>query len=201
MSEVFLKRFYFALFDDGLTLKTLKLAFIEFWIFLNSSFLNCRPGLRRKSTIENVQVQKFKRGTRLVHMKSLANMITKQVEAFAITKVLPQSKAKTKREVKKKWKVRHSWWFKKKMRNKEKIRYTDLLFFRRFPEIRIYRVAIFQEISWNQEIWNEGQYFREKIKCTICFEKKAASLLTFLMWYFIHLNSLSQAFELRYQEH
>ena len=31
MSEV-LKRFYFALFDDGLTLKTLKLAFIGFWI-------------------------------------------------------------------------------------------------------------------------------------------------------------------------
>ena len=28
MSEVSLKRFYFALFDDGLTLKTLKLAFI-----------------------------------------------------------------------------------------------------------------------------------------------------------------------------
>ena len=32
MSEVSLKRFYFALFDDGLTLKTLKLAFIGFWI-------------------------------------------------------------------------------------------------------------------------------------------------------------------------
>ena len=30
MSEVSLKRFYFALFDDGLTLKTLKLAFIGF---------------------------------------------------------------------------------------------------------------------------------------------------------------------------
>ena len=30
MSEVSLKRFYFALFDDGLTLKTLKLAFICF---------------------------------------------------------------------------------------------------------------------------------------------------------------------------
>ena len=28
MSEVSLKRFYFALFDDGLTLKTLKMAFI-----------------------------------------------------------------------------------------------------------------------------------------------------------------------------
>ena len=32
MSEVSLKRFYFALFDDGLTLKTLKLAFINFLI-------------------------------------------------------------------------------------------------------------------------------------------------------------------------
>ena len=32
MSEVSLKRFYFALFDDGLTLKTLKLTFISFWI-------------------------------------------------------------------------------------------------------------------------------------------------------------------------
>ena len=32
MSEVSLKRFYFVLFDDGLTLKTLKLAFISFWI-------------------------------------------------------------------------------------------------------------------------------------------------------------------------
>ena len=34
MSEVglSLKRFYFALFDDGFTLKTLKLAFIGFWI-------------------------------------------------------------------------------------------------------------------------------------------------------------------------
>ena len=32
MSEVSLKRFYFALFDDGLTLKTLKLAFIGFLI-------------------------------------------------------------------------------------------------------------------------------------------------------------------------
>ena len=32
MSEVSLKRFYFALFDDGLTLKTLKMAFIGFWI-------------------------------------------------------------------------------------------------------------------------------------------------------------------------
>ena len=33
MSEVSLKRFYFALFDDGLiTLKTLKLAFIVFFI-------------------------------------------------------------------------------------------------------------------------------------------------------------------------
>ena len=32
MSEVSLKRFYFALFDDGLTLKTLKLAFIDFCI-------------------------------------------------------------------------------------------------------------------------------------------------------------------------
>ena len=30
MSEVSLKRFYFALFDDGRTLKTLKLAFIGF---------------------------------------------------------------------------------------------------------------------------------------------------------------------------
>ena len=30
ISEVSLKRFYFALFDDGLTLKTLKLAFIGF---------------------------------------------------------------------------------------------------------------------------------------------------------------------------
>ena len=32
MSEVSLKRFYFALFDDGLTLKTLKMAFIGFLI-------------------------------------------------------------------------------------------------------------------------------------------------------------------------
>ena len=32
MSEVSLKRFYFVLFDDGLTLKTLKLAFIVFLI-------------------------------------------------------------------------------------------------------------------------------------------------------------------------
>ena len=32
MSEVSLKRFYFALFDDGLTLKTLKLAIIGFLI-------------------------------------------------------------------------------------------------------------------------------------------------------------------------
>ena len=32
MSEVSLKRFYFALFVDGLTLKTLKLAFIGFGI-------------------------------------------------------------------------------------------------------------------------------------------------------------------------
>ena len=30
MSEVSLKRFYFPLFDDGLTFKTLKLAFIGF---------------------------------------------------------------------------------------------------------------------------------------------------------------------------
>ena len=30
ISEVSLKRFYFVLFDDGLTLKTLKLAFISF---------------------------------------------------------------------------------------------------------------------------------------------------------------------------
>ena len=34
ISKVSLKRFYFALFDDGLTLKTLKLAFI---VFLNSN--------------------------------------------------------------------------------------------------------------------------------------------------------------------
>ena len=32
MSEVLLKRFYFALFDDGLALKTLKMAFIGFLI-------------------------------------------------------------------------------------------------------------------------------------------------------------------------
>ena len=32
MSEVSLKRVYFALFDDGLTLKTLKMFFIGFWI-------------------------------------------------------------------------------------------------------------------------------------------------------------------------
>ena len=32
MSEVSLKRFYFALFDDGLTLKTLKLVYIGFCI-------------------------------------------------------------------------------------------------------------------------------------------------------------------------
>ena len=32
MSEVSLQRFYFALFDDGHTLKTLKLAFIGFLI-------------------------------------------------------------------------------------------------------------------------------------------------------------------------
>ena len=32
MSEVSLKRFHFALFDGGLTLKNLKLAFIGFWI-------------------------------------------------------------------------------------------------------------------------------------------------------------------------
>ena len=32
MSEVSLKGFYFALFDDGLTLKTLKLAYIGFCI-------------------------------------------------------------------------------------------------------------------------------------------------------------------------
>ena len=34
MSEVSLKRFYFALFDDGLTLKTFKLAFIGFCLIL-----------------------------------------------------------------------------------------------------------------------------------------------------------------------
>ena len=38
MSEVSLKRLYFALFDDGLTLKTLKLALIVF--FSNSSNLS-----------------------------------------------------------------------------------------------------------------------------------------------------------------
>ena len=38
MSEVSLKMFYFALFDDGLTLKTLKLAFIGF--FNSNSSIN-----------------------------------------------------------------------------------------------------------------------------------------------------------------
>ena len=42
MSEVSLKFFYFALFDDGLTLKTLKLAFI--WFFnSNSSYRKRAP--------------------------------------------------------------------------------------------------------------------------------------------------------------
>ena len=36
MSEVPLERFYFVLFDDGLTFKTLKLAFIVFF-YSNSS--------------------------------------------------------------------------------------------------------------------------------------------------------------------
>ena len=39
MSEVSLERFYFALFDDGLTLKTLKLVFIGFWIQTLQIFL------------------------------------------------------------------------------------------------------------------------------------------------------------------
>ena len=39
MSEVSFKRFYFALFDDRLTLKTLKLAFIIFFNS-NSSYIN-----------------------------------------------------------------------------------------------------------------------------------------------------------------
>ncbi|XP_072181480.1 transient receptor potential cation channel subfamily V member 6-like [Diadema setosum] len=66
---------------------------------------NNRPQLRRKSTIENVVVHKFKRGTRLIHMDSIANMVTKEVEALLVEKVLPCSKAKTKRDVKKKWKT------------------------------------------------------------------------------------------------
>ena len=39
MSGVSLKRFNFALFDDELTLKTLKLAFIGFWIQTRHFFL------------------------------------------------------------------------------------------------------------------------------------------------------------------
>ena len=33
MYEVSLKRFYFALFDDGLTLKSFKLPYIDFFFF------------------------------------------------------------------------------------------------------------------------------------------------------------------------
>ena len=39
MSEISLKRFYFALFDDGLTLKTLKLAYISFCLQTLHPFL------------------------------------------------------------------------------------------------------------------------------------------------------------------
>ena len=42
MSEVSLKRFNFALFDDGLTLKTLKLAFIGLWIQTLQLFIEYR---------------------------------------------------------------------------------------------------------------------------------------------------------------
>ena len=41
MSEVYLKRFYFALFDDRLTLKTLKMAFIVFFIFKQLLLYTC----------------------------------------------------------------------------------------------------------------------------------------------------------------
>ena len=52
-----------------------------------------------------------------------------------------------------------------------------------------------------EEILKRKAVFQRKKSFTICFEKKSARLLTFLMWYtMIHLNSLSQAFELRYQE-
>ena len=63
---------------------------------------------------------------------------------------------------------------------------SELLVFRKFPEIR--------------KFWKDSLSGEKINKCIICFEKKAARLLTFLMWYFIHLNNLSQAFELRYQE-
>ena len=46
MSEVSLKRFYFALFDDGLTLKTLKLAFIG---FLKFKLFKCSSGTQQSA--------------------------------------------------------------------------------------------------------------------------------------------------------
>ena len=39
MSELLLARFYFVLFDDGLTLKTLKMAFIGGFFYSNSSIV------------------------------------------------------------------------------------------------------------------------------------------------------------------
>ncbi|XP_041460454.1 transient receptor potential cation channel subfamily V member 5-like [Lytechinus variegatus] len=64
-----------------------------------------RPSLQRKSTIQDVKVKKFKRGTRLVHMNSVAqSVIMKEVDAFTITKVLPHSKAERRRKAKKRWK-------------------------------------------------------------------------------------------------
>ena len=44
MSEVSLKRFYCALFDDGLTLKTLKLAFIVFFLIQSLHSFLFKPG-------------------------------------------------------------------------------------------------------------------------------------------------------------
>ena len=50
-SEVSLKRFYFDLFDDGLTLKTLKLAYIGFCIqiFHNLFFSSILPLTKQKT--------------------------------------------------------------------------------------------------------------------------------------------------------
>ena len=54
MSEVSLKRFYFALFDDGLTLKTLELAFIVFLIQTLHMYTMKKEYLSSKRSIEQM---------------------------------------------------------------------------------------------------------------------------------------------------
>ena len=91
-------------------------------------------------------------------------------------------------------KILGEWWYALKPKEKQKYHelayqvWSELLVFRKFPEIR--------------KFWKERQYFRKKqINAQYALRRRQQGSKAFdFLNVRIHLNSLCQAFELRYQE-